>query len=65
MVREQRAEYEPEMDETSEGGTMTNVWYVRAEFGTYTEHFVSGGYVAPVHQLPAADEAFDLREQRI
>lgn len=25
---------------------MTNVWCVRAEFGTYTQHFVSGGYVA-------------------
>jgi restriction system protein len=25
---------------------MTNVWCVRAEFGTYTEHFLKGGYVA-------------------
>ncbi len=25
---------------------MTNVWCVRAEFGTYTKHFVNGGYVA-------------------
>jgi predicted Mrr-cat superfamily restriction endonuclease len=25
---------------------MRNVWCVRAEFGTYTQHFVKGGYVA-------------------
>jgi hypothetical protein len=25
---------------------MTNVWCVRADFGTYTKHFVEGGYVA-------------------
>jgi restriction system protein len=25
---------------------MSNVWCVRAEFGTYTQHFVDGGYVA-------------------
>src|SRR5262245_14551709 len=25
---------------------MTNVYCVRAEFGTYTNHFVNGGYVA-------------------
>lgn len=25
---------------------MSNVWCVRAEFGTYTRHFVEGGYVA-------------------
>jgi len=25
---------------------MSNVWCVRAEFGTYTKHFVEGGYVA-------------------
>lgn len=25
---------------------MSNVWCVRAEFGTYTRHFVNGGYVA-------------------
>jgi predicted Mrr-cat superfamily restriction endonuclease len=25
---------------------MTNLWCVRAEFGTYTSHFVNGGYVA-------------------
>jgi restriction system protein len=25
---------------------MINVWCVRAEFGTYTKHFVEGGYVA-------------------
>jgi predicted Mrr-cat superfamily restriction endonuclease len=25
---------------------MTNVWCVRADFGTYTQHFVEGGYAA-------------------
>ena len=25
---------------------MTNVWCVRAEFGTFTKQFVEGGYVA-------------------
>ena len=25
---------------------MSNVWCVRAEYGTYTQHFVKGGYVA-------------------
>lgn len=26
--------------------TVSNVWCVRAEFGTYTKYFVEGGYVA-------------------
>lgn len=33
---------------------MTNVWCVRAEFGTYTQQFVDGGYVA-VGWLPDDD----------
>jgi restriction system protein len=33
---------------------MTNVWCVRADFGTYTKHFVEGGYVA-IGWLPNTD----------
>lgn len=33
---------------------MTNVWCVRAEFGTYTQHFVKGGYVA-IGWMPSTD----------
>jgi len=33
---------------------MTNVWCVRAEFGTFTKHFVEGGYVA-IGWLPNTD----------
>ena len=33
---------------------MTNVWCVRAEFGTYTKQFVDGGYVA-IGWLPKSD----------
>jgi restriction system protein len=33
---------------------MSNVWCVRAEFGTHTEHFVSGGYVA-IGWMPNTD----------
>lgn len=33
---------------------MTSVWCVRAEFGTYTKHFVEGGYVA-IGWMPDVD----------
>src|SRR5688500_15286381 len=33
---------------------MTNVWCVRAEFGTYTQHFVEGGYVG-IGWMPSVD----------
>jgi restriction system protein len=33
---------------------MTNVFCVRAEFGSYTKHFVAGGYVA-IGWIPATD----------
>ncbi len=33
---------------------MTNVWCVRAEFGTYTQAFVDGGYVA-IGWMPELD----------
>jgi predicted Mrr-cat superfamily restriction endonuclease len=33
---------------------MTNVWCVRAEFGTYTQHFVDGGYVG-IGWMPNTD----------
>lgn len=33
---------------------MTNVWCVRAEFGTYTKQFVDGGYVA-IGWMPNSD----------
>ncbi len=33
---------------------MINIWCVRAEFGTYTEHFVGGGYVA-IGWMPDTD----------
>lgn len=33
---------------------MTSVWCVRAEFGTYTRHFVEGGYVA-IGWMPDVD----------
>jgi restriction system protein len=33
---------------------MNDLWCVRAEFGTYTRHFVSGGYVA-IGWMPEAD----------
>lgn len=35
---------------------MTNVWCVRAEFGTYTQQFVEGGYVA-IGWMPNSDLA--------
>ena len=28
------------------GSAMPNVWCVRADYGEYTEHLISGGYVA-------------------
>ncbi len=41
---------------------MTNVWVVRAEFGTYTQHFVSGGYVA-VGWIPGEDlSSIEIKE---
>jgi hypothetical protein len=41
---------------------MINVWCVRAEFGTYTKHFVEGGYVA-IGWLPGRDlSGITLRE---
>lgn len=33
---------------------MTNIWCVRAEFGTYTNHFVEGGYIA-IGWMPETD----------
>lgn len=33
---------------------MTNVWCVRADFGTYTKQFVDGGYVA-IGWMPNSD----------
>jgi len=49
---------------------MTNVWCVRAEFGTYTEHFVSGGYVAigwmlevDLSSVKSRDELYPLYKQ--
>lgn len=33
---------------------MSNIWCVRAEYGTYTQHFVKGGYVA-IGWMPNAD----------
>jgi restriction system protein len=33
---------------------MTNLWCVRADFGTYTQHFVKGGYVA-IGWMPTTD----------
>ena len=33
---------------------MTNVWCVRAEFGTYAKQFVEGGYVA-IGWMPESD----------
>jgi restriction system protein len=33
---------------------MTNLWCVRADFGTYAQHFVKGGYVA-IGWMPTTD----------
>jgi restriction system protein len=33
---------------------MTNIWCVRADFGTYTQHFVKGGYIA-IGWMPTTD----------
>jgi restriction system protein len=33
---------------------MTNLWCIRAEFGTYTRHFVEGGYVG-IGWMPGVD----------
>ena|SRR5207247_8482964 len=33
---------------------MSNLWCVRAEFGSYTSHFVNGGYVA-IGWMPDTD----------
>jgi len=33
---------------------MSNVWCVRAEYGTYTQHFVTGGY-AGIGWMPDVD----------
>jgi len=42
---------------------MRNVWCVRAEFGTYTKHFVEGGYVA-IGWMPDVDlSAVKSREE--
>ena len=42
---------------------MTNLFCVRADFGTYTEKFVAGGYVA-VGWIPAVDlSGITSREQ--
>lgn len=40
---------------------MTNVFCVRAEFGTYTKHFVAGGYVA-IDIPQAFQERLGLRQ---
>ena len=49
---------------------MTNVWCVRAAFGTYTEQFVSGGYVAidwmrnvDLSAVKSRDELYPLYKQ--
>ena len=52
---------------SSKDPNSTRVWVVRAEFGRYTDHFLSGGYVAigwmPDRNLSAVehiDELYDL-----
>lgn len=49
---------------------MTNVWCVRAEFGTYAQYFVSGGYVAigwmenlDLSAVKSRDELYPLYRQ--
>jgi len=43
--------------------TMKNVWCVRAEFGTYTNHFVKGGYVGIGYGLTATLASVTTREE--
>jgi len=49
---------------------VTNVWCVRAEFGSYTEQFVSGGYVAigwmpevDLSEISSRDELYPLYKE--
>lgn len=49
---------------------MINIWCVRAEFGTYTRHFVEGGYVAlgwmdgvDLSGISSRDELYPLYKQ--
>jgi predicted Mrr-cat superfamily restriction endonuclease len=43
--------------------TMKNIWCVRAEFGTYTNHFVNGGYVGVGYGLTASLANITTREE--
>lgn len=52
------------------GDNMTNVWCVRAEFGSYTNHFVAGGYVglgwgklSDLSAVKDRDELYRIYEQ--
>lgn len=42
---------------------MSNVWCVRAGFGTYTKHFVEGGYVGIGYDITADLTAVTTREE--
>jgi restriction system protein len=42
---------------------MKNVWCVRAEYGTYTNHFVKGGYVGIGYGLTSSLEKVTTREE--
>lgn len=42
---------------------MKNVWCVRADYGTYTKHFVNGGYVAVGYGLTSSLAEVTTREE--
>lgn len=42
---------------------MKNVWCVRADYGTYTKHFVNGGYVAVGYGLASSLAEVTTREE--
>lgn len=42
---------------------MSNVWCIRADFGTYANHFVKGGYVGIGYELPVSLANVTTREE--